>query len=286
MHSHRIPNSDLTIAIRDRLNNLQDIWKPGVAAIQRRLHAHERALRLLIRATMVLGVVATTGLVFAWNATPSPQGLATWVHTQDTLHHAPYTTYAAINPTMDHALVAIEDERFYTHHGIDTIGLLRAAWDDLKARQFIEGGSTLTGQLAKNAYLQGNDRSVGRKLEDLILAVKIEQRYSKSQILELYLNLVYFGDGAYGIGAASQHYFGVSPAQLDVAQSSLLAGLVQAPSAYDPYCHPQLARVRQMAVLAGMVAEGYITPSQERAAAQQAPGLRPAFTPSQPDRYC
>ncbi len=164
MHSHRIPNSDLTIAIRDRLNNLQDIWKPGVAAIQRRLHAHERALRLLIRATMVLGVVATTGLVFAWNATPSPQGLATWVHTQDTLHHAPYTTYAAINPTMDHALVAIEDERFYTHHGIDTIGLLRAAWDDLKARQFIEGGSTLTGQLAKNAYLQGNDRSVRAKI--------------------------------------------------------------------------------------------------------------------------
>jgi membrane peptidoglycan carboxypeptidase len=162
--------------------------------------------------------------------------------------------------------VAIEDERFYQHHGIDTIGLLRAAWDDLRAGSVVEGGSTLTAQLAKNTYLHNYDRTLPLKLEDLLLATKIESRYTKAQILEMYLNLVYFGQGAYGIGAASEHYFGVAPARLDAAQAALLAGMVRAPGLYNPWCHPDLARARQHDVLDHMVGAGYLTPAQARAA--------------------
>ncbi len=287
MHQPDVPHrADLAIAARERLHDLLHVWEKLSREIRRRLHAHRRALKILIRLAVGISVVATTLLVIAWNATPSTADLANWVRAQDAREHVPYTPFSAITPIMAHALVAIEDERFYQHHGIDTIGLLRAAWDDLRAGRLVEGGSTLTGQLAKNAYLQGNDRSVGRKLEDLLLAVKIERRYSKSQILEMYLNLVYFGDGAYGIGAATMRYFGILPSQLDLAQAALLAGLVQAPSAYDPYCHMRIARMRQEAVLARMVADGYITAAQGRAAGQKTLTLRLTFTASTPDAYC
>ena len=214
-------------------------------------------------------MLAMGALTWAWQATPSVDGLATWVRAQDVAHHTTYTPMAQISPWMGKALVAIEDQRFYQHHGIDTIGLIRAAWDDLRAGQIIEGGSTLTAQLAKNAYLQDYDRTLTRKLEDLLLAVKIEQKYSKRQILELYLNLVYFGEGAYGVGAAAQRYFGVRANQLDLAQSALLAGLAQAPGYFDPWCHPEEAQDRQQVVLDHMVAQGMISPAQAQAAKRE-----------------
>ena len=245
-----------------------------------------RRLKWFGIAALSLLLVGVLVLVWAWNATPSVSGLSDWVRAQDAAHHAPYTPLAQISSLEQEALIAIEDERFYQHHGIDIIGLLRAAWDDLRAGRAVEGGSTLTAQLAKNAYLHGYDHTLPLKLEDLLLAVKIEQRYRKGQILELYFNLVYFGEDAYGIGVAASRYFGVSPARLDLAQAALLAGLVRAPGAYDPWCHPSAARGRQQTVLARMVADGYISAAQARAAGREVfafwlPGAAP-----RPDRDC
>jgi membrane peptidoglycan carboxypeptidase len=182
--------------------------------------------------------------------------------------------------------VAIEDERFYQHHGIDTLGLLRAAWDDLRAGRVVEGGSTLTAQLAKNAYLHNYDRTVSLKLKDLLLATKIEGRYSKAQILDMYLNLVYFGQGAYGIGAASARYFGVPPARLDAAEAALLAGMVRAPGLYNPWCHPDLARARQHDVLGQMVANGALTSAQEQTARRETFSFWQPGAALPADAYC
>lgn len=243
-------------------------------------------LRQGLRIVLALVVLALAAFTWAWQATPSVNDLGSWVRRNDAAMHASYTPIADISPWMPRALVAIEDERFYTHHGIDTIGLMRAAWDDLRAGHIVEGGSTLTAQLAKNAYLQGNDHTFSRKLQDLLLALKIESQYTKSQILEYYLNLVYFGEGSYGIGAATTRYFGVHVSHLDLAQAALLAGLVQAPGYYDPWCHPGAAQARQHDVLDHMVEEGMISPAQAQAAERErfafwAPGAKlPA------DAYC
>ncbi len=255
------------------------------SAQTRRARLRRLAQRALI-ALLVVAILMTGGLTWAWYATPSVVGLPAWVRAQDAAHHAPYTPIGQISPLVGKALVAIEDERFYQHHGIDTIGLMRAAWDDLRAGRIVEGGSTLTAQLAKNAYLNDYDRTLPLKAEDLLLAVKIERIYSKPQILEYYLNLVYFGEGAYGIGAAAERYFGERASQLDLAQAALLAGLVQAPGYYDPWCHPRAAQDRQWTVLAHMLEQGMITQAQDQAAQHEqfafwAPGA------SRPhDAYC
>lgn len=229
---------------------------------------------ILITRRMVIALVALLCLGlsvfgYVWSVTPSTADLATLAHAQVAAHHASYTPLSAITPQMAQAVVAIEDDHFYQHHGIDTIGLARAAWDDLRAGRLVEGGSTITAQLAKLIYLQGYDHTIPRKAQDLVLALKIEQRYSKSQIMEMYLNVAYYGENAYGIGAAAQRYFGVTPAKLDLVQAALLAGLLQAPGAYDPWCHPALAQARQHAVLGRMVVDGDITQAQAGAAARQ-----------------
>lgn len=243
-------------------------------------------VRRLLNALMLVLIVGLACFTLAWNRAPSTATLDTWVRGQDTARSAPYTSIDAVSPNVVHALVATEDERFYQHHGIDTLGLMRALLTDIKHRRIVEGGSTLTAQLAKNAYLGGYDRTVRLKLEDLLLALKIEHRYSKSQILEMYLNLVYFGEGAYGIGSASQRYFGVAPAKLDVAQAALLAGLVQAPGMYDPWCHPGLARAKQQTVLTRMVADGYITPAQEKQALSEQFAFFASGATRPNDAYC
>src|SRR6185437_14667825 len=205
-----------------------------------------------------LCVLCASLFAWGWNATPSVGALDVQVRAAVAAHHAPYTPYGAIAPVLSNALIAVEDEHFYAHHGVDVLGLTRAAWDDLLAGRIVEGGSTITEQLAKNAYLQGDDHSLSKKWQDTILALKVEQRYSKPQSLALYFNLAYFGDGAYGIGAASEHYFGVTPARLNLAQAALLAGLVRAPSAYDPRCNLSAAKARQDDVLMLMVADSMI----------------------------
>ena len=175
---------------------------------------------------------------------------------------------------MREAVVATEDERFYRHDGVDVIGVFRALPYDVAHLTFGQGASTITEQVAKLLYLHGNDHTPWRKLEDAAVALKLEGRYTKEQILGAYLNSVYFGERAYGIGAASEHYFGVAPRRLDVAEASLLAGLIQAPSAYDPLRHPALARSRQLDVLRSLVREGFLTDDEAVASVRRPLHLR------------
>lgn len=164
------------------------------------------------------------------------------------------------------AIVASEDSRFYSEPGIDPIGIARAAWMTVTGSAVDPGGSTLSQQLAKQLYTHGRTGFL-QDIEQVTLAVKLNLDYSKAQILQMYAATVYFGHGYYGLHHASCGYFAVPPGQLNLAQASLLAGIVQAPSAYDPLKHPALARARQHYVLGRLVATGRVSPARSRAAA-------------------
>ena len=166
-----------------------------------------------------------------------------------------------IAPTMRQAIVAIEDYRFYQHHGIDFKGLARAAVINLRNLSIVEGGSTITQQLAKNLYL-GPERTLGRKVKELYYTVQLERVYTKDEILTLYLNHVYFGQGAYGIEAAAQTYFDKHAKDLTLGESALLAGLPKAPSYYAPTTNFKGAKQRQQVVLNRMLELGMITQEQ------------------------
>jgi penicillin-binding protein 1A len=155
------------------------------------------------------------------------------------------------------AFVAIEDRRFYFHHGVDPLGILRAAMADLVRHGASQGGSTITQQLAKNLFLT-QERTVSRKLQEIVLALWLEHKYSKNEILELYLNRVYFGAGAYGIEGAAQRYFGTSARHLTLAEAAMLAGLVQSPSRLSPSHNPDGAARRARVVIDDMAAQGLI----------------------------
>jgi len=174
-------------------------------------------------------------------------------------HQATRVPLGELPDQLSEALIAIEDERFYQHAGIDTQGLVRAVLTDLYHHRPVQGASTLSQQLVKVLYLGGNDDGVSQKIDDLLLTLKLEARFGKHTILENYFNAVYFGHGAYGIGAAAHVYFHEAPGALDLAQASMLAGLPQSPSFYDPYHNPCSARARQFNVLAQMVHDGYIS---------------------------
>jgi penicillin-binding protein 1A len=166
------------------------------------------------------------------------------------------------------AVTATEDRRFYHHFGIDPVGLARATYSNLRAGTVVEGGSTITQQLAKNLFLEP-DRTMVRKIEELIYAVWLEQRFTKDEILELYLNRVYFGGGTYGVEAAARHYFGKSARDVTLAQSAMLAGLLKAPSRYAPTRSVRAASARAQVVLDNMVEAGFLTEAEVRAAGQQ-----------------
>ncbi len=159
------------------------------------------------------------------------------------------------------AFLAIEDPGFYQHHGISLRGIARAAWSDITSRSIREGGSTITQQLVKISFL-GPEKTIKRKIQEIILAFKVERRYTKDEILEMYLNNIYLGEGAYGIQAASQIYFGKDVSELNLEEAALLAGLPQAPSVYSPYKNPQAALARRNTVLDSMVKNNFITPAQ------------------------
>jgi penicillin-binding protein 1A len=166
------------------------------------------------------------------------------------------------------AFIAIEDRRFYSHRGVDPMGLLRAAWANISHRGVSQGGSTITQQLAKNLFLT-QERTVGRKMLELVLALWLEQKFSKTEILELYLNRVYFGSGAYGIEGAAQRYFGKSARQLKLAEAAMLAGLVKSPSRLAPSRNPDRAERRAQRVLAVMTELGFVTDAMASAALAQ-----------------
>src|SRR3954447_25716029 len=162
-----------------------------------------------------------------------------------------------VAPVMQRAMVAIEDARFFDHGGVDLRGTLRAAATDVGNGGAVQGGSTLTQQYVKNALLDSGDQgavqdSLGRKLREARYAIELEKRLSKQEILERYLNIVYFGNGAYGVESAARRYFGVHASQLKLHQAALLAGLVQSPTDDDPVLHPAAAKLRRDTVLARM----------------------------------
>ena len=225
-----------------------------------------------------LAVAVAVVVVLAWSTSPDGTGLGRHLHTRLRATHGRPVALSRVAPWLRDAVVATEDERFYRHHGIDGVGVLRALPYDLVHLSFAQGASTITEQVAKVLYLNGNDHSLWRKLEDAAVAVKLEGRYDKEQILGAYLNSVYFGEGAYGVWRASSRYFGVSPRSLDLAQASLLAGLIQAPSAYDPFRDPALARARQVEVLRAMVGAGFLTAEEAATALGRSLRLRGGVT--------
>lgn len=180
-----------------------------------------------------------------------------------------------VSPNLLNATIATEDASFFNEGAIDWRGILRAIWIDVTTKSLAQGGSTITQQLVKNALTERQSRSpisaltVRQKIDEGLLAARVERQYTKQQILEMYVNRIYYGHLFYGIEAASQGYFGIPASKLDLAQGSLLAGLPQAPSAYDPKVHLDRAKARQQEVLRRMVAVGMISEEDATKAAAQ-----------------
>lgn len=186
---------------------------------------------------------------------------------------------AQIAPDFQHAVVAIEDRRFYRHPGIDPIGLARAVYHDVREGAAVEGGSTLTQQLARTLFFS-NVRSYGRKAKEAAIALLIEVQLTKDQILELYLNRVYLSAGVYGVETMSQHVFREPARSLTLAESAFIAGLLRAPSVLSPWSNYEGALERSHVVLAAMREQGFITPQQEAAARAVRPPVQPYRQPT------
>lgn len=175
-----------------------------------------------------------------------------------------YTTLEELPKMYLDAVVAVEDHRFYDHGPIDIISIGRAVWVNLTSFRLVEGGSTITQQLAKNIYFT-QEKKLERKIAETFMAFALERQYGKDEILELYLNTIYFGSGYYGIYDASQGYFGKAPSEMTDYECTLLAGLPNAPSVYSPDVNPELASQRHKQVLARMVDCDYITDEEAQA---------------------
>lgn len=171
--------------------------------------------------------------------------------------HGDPVTVAEMSPHLPAAVIAIEDRRFPDHFGVDPLGLARAMWVNLWAGRVVQGGSTLTQQLAKNVFLT-HERSVSRKIRELLLAFWLERSFTKDEILSIYLNRVYFGAGAYGVDAAARKYFSKTARDLSLGEAALLAGMLKGPSRYSPVADPERARRRTAVVLGAMADIGYL----------------------------
>lgn len=175
-------------------------------------------------------------------------------------------TYVSIQDVPEYyknAIIAVEDHRFKEHGAIDFIAIARAIWSNIKSKELNEGGSTITQQVAKNMYFITEDDFVSRKIAEILVAIDLEKKYSKDDILELYMNTIYFGEGYYGIKEAASGYYDKEPKDLDLYEATILAGVPNAPSVYAPTINMNLAISRQGKVLRSMVEHGYL--SQEQA---------------------
>jgi membrane peptidoglycan carboxypeptidase len=220
--------------------------------------------RILRRGAFLLASALTLLLVavaVAWPTTPSVSDASARVEQRLAGHHEPLLTRLPSPDRVGQAIIATEDSRFYSHWGIDALGVIRAA---VSVSSGDAGGATLDQQLAKNLWT--GDGGALAKAEQMELALKLEARYPKHEILRLYLAMAYFGHAYYGLPAATEGYFGVAPDQVSWAQASLIAGLVQAPSAFDPYRHLARAKKRQRHVLGRLVATHVLTRQQADAA--------------------
>ncbi|MEO9221914.1 MAG: biosynthetic peptidoglycan transglycosylase [Mycobacteriaceae bacterium] len=244
-------------------------WHPDRAATpgdRGRVHPPPRRRRRWVRRVLaaLLGVVLffLAGMGVLWAITPSAGDAEARIATRLAAHGATDPQALPVPNPVGVAVIATEDSRFRDNPGISPAGVARFALSPVIGDQ---GSATLEQQLAKVLYTPERQDFTAR-VEDATLALKLDAHYSKDQILEMYLAAVYFGHGFYGLPAAARGYFATAPADLSWAQASLLAGLVQAPSAYDPYAHLDLAKQRQRHVLDQLVATGSLSPSQADAA--------------------
>ncbi|MBD3879214.1 MAG: transglycosylase domain-containing protein [Quinella sp. 1Q5] len=176
-----------------------------------------------------------------------------------------YVTIDKLPPTLCQAVIAVEDNRFYKHKGFDFIGIARAVFVNVEAGEIQEGASTITQQTVKNLFLT-SDQTFTRKAEELVLAMNMEKDFDKDKILEIYLNVIYFGSNFYGIYDAAQGYFAKEPAELSIAECAMLAGLPNAPSVYSPYVDFHLAKQRQLIVIDAMEKTGVISTREAESA--------------------
>ncbi|MCP4309399.1 MAG: transglycosylase domain-containing protein, partial [bacterium] len=231
------------------------------------LAALGRAIRGAVYWSVVVGIIGTAGvaglIAYSWSKLPPtsqwalPERAANVrilsadgqliTNRADTVGQT--VRLDEMPPFLPQAVIAIEDRRFYWHFGIDPIGLTRAMIENVRAGGVVQGGSTLTQQLAKNLFLTP-ERSFERKIQEVILAIWLEASLSKNEILELYLNRVYLGAGAYGVDAAAHRYFGKSARHVNVAEAAALAALLKAPGHYSPIASPAAAEARTQLVLA------------------------------------
>src|SRR2546422_9086788 len=237
-----------------------------------------RALGAVVAVMLVIGVAADAYAQSFFDGLPSIQGLDSAAFAGDTIiydstgkvvladvgnhgDHRLAVKLKDVSPIAIQATVAIEDKGFYTNPGFDLVGIVRAAFDNIRAGRIVGGGSTITQQLAKQQFLTP-EQSVSRKVKEVALALELSQAYSKDQIMELYLNKSFYGSQSYGIEAAAQSYFHISASKLDLAQSAVLAGLPQAPTEWNPVLHPEAAKLRQTEVLQAMLRLNFITQDQ------------------------
>ena len=201
------------------------------------------------------GAVAHEGYVMYRNAIEAQplDELVEEIRDRDT-----YTTFDELPSTYVDAVISVEDHRFYRHSGLDYIAIARAVFNAIKAMAYVEGGSTITQQLAKNLYFT-QEKELTRKAAEVFMAFELERNYSKEEILELYVNSIYFGDGYYDVASASEGYFGKTPEELNDYEATLLAGVPNAPSVYAPTKNPDKAEQRRLQVVNRMIACGYIT---------------------------
>jgi penicillin-binding protein 1A len=239
------------------------------------------AARRLVIALVVFAVVVAPSVATLWISTPSATDVQARVADFTGHYGVVLLGPGDVPDLLAKAVVATEDERFYTHHGIDSIGLARALTYDASNRCLCQGGSTITEQLVKEVYLNGSDRGYN-KMVDVILALKVEGVLSKQQIMADYVSVITTGFGRRGVSAAACAYFQAPLQTLTLGQYALLAGVTQAPSLYDPTVDPEAAEQRRSEVLALMISERYITPA-EALAANAEPVL---VTSTQPNPAC
>jgi membrane peptidoglycan carboxypeptidase len=220
--------------------------------------------RLAVAAVLIVAVLAP-GVITIWVATPSADDVQQRVRQRTGAFGVVLLNEDEVPPLLAEAVVATEDESFYSHHGIDSIGLARALLYDVTNLCLCQGGSTITEQLVKDVYLGGSARGYN-KLKELVLALKVEGVIGKRQIMADYLSEITTGFGRYGVTSAACAYFHAPLADLTLGQYALLAGVTQAPSLYDPTVNPKAAATRRAYVLAAMVADKMITKDQAAAA--------------------
>jgi membrane peptidoglycan carboxypeptidase len=241
------------------------------------LPAPARRLALTLAA---IAAMATPSAVTLWVSTPSGDDIQQRVLDATKAHGVVLLAEDEVPSLLAEAVVATEDERFYSHHGIDTIGLGRAFLYDATHLCLCQGGSTITEQLVKDVYLSGSNEGFN-KIVDVVVALKVERVISKNRIMADYLSEITTGSNRYGVSAAACAYFHQPLSHLTIGQYALLAGVTQAPSIYDPTVNPDLAAVRRSAVLAAMVSDKFITPEQAASA-----NAEPVLTLGPPPTIC